>query len=50
MLLPDIRACKCSMTASSSGGALLAPWIAVAKCCVALTILSTGETVGVLIA
>ena len=50
VLLPDIRAWKCSMAASSSGGALLAPWTAVDKCCVALTILSMGETVGVLIA
>ena len=48
VLLPEMRARKCSMAASSSGGALLAPWIAVAKCCVALTILSMGETVGVL--
>ena len=32
VLLPEMRARKCSMAASSSGGALLAPWIAVAKC------------------
>ena len=50
VLLPDIRGHKCSMAASSSGGALLAPWIVVAKCCAALTIRSTGETVCVLIA
>ena len=50
VLLPEMRVRKCSMACNSSGGALLAPWIAVAKYCVALTILSMGETVGVLIA
>ena len=47
VLLPVMRARKCSMAASSSGGAVLAPWIAVANCWVAFTILSIGETVGV---
>ena len=49
-LLPAMRAHKCSMAANSSGGAVLVPWIAVDKCCVAFTILSSGKTVDVLIA
>ena len=31
-VLPDMRARTCSMAANSSDGAVLAPWIAVAKC------------------
>ena len=46
MLLLEINARSCSIASSSSGGELLAPWIAVARSLVALTIRSVDDTVG----